>query len=124
MNSVSCTGSIVVNSTSTPSTMLTSTTKWNRAASRGGTSLPHCQPKYCATVYLADRVHLRVQRMEQGGGGGHDAQREQPAEREPDQDVGPHGGQLLRSPALLDAAGREEEHLVRRHGGGEQRDRE
>ena len=55
MYSVSRTGSTVVSSRSTPSSTLTSSTLWNRAASRGLTRLPHCQPKYCAAAYAADR---------------------------------------------------------------------
>ena len=46
---------MVVSSRRTASSTLTSSTLWNRAASRGLTRLPHCQPKYCAAAYAADR---------------------------------------------------------------------
>src|SRR3954452_21727642 len=49
--SVTLIGSTAVTPTTTATKRETSTTRWNRAASRGRTSLPHCHPKYCDTVY-------------------------------------------------------------------------
>ena len=43
-------GSTVVSSMPTPATNDSSTTVWNRAARSGSTNLPHCQPKYWATL--------------------------------------------------------------------------
>src|SRR2546427_12186709 len=47
-------GLIVVSTTATAAIRVTSTTRWNRAASRGRTYFPHCQPKYWATLYPQD----------------------------------------------------------------------
>src|SRR5690349_7407418 len=47
-------GSIAVTPTTTATTIDARTTRWNRAASRGRTSLPHYQPKYCDIVYPQD----------------------------------------------------------------------
>src|SRR3954454_17903587 len=49
--SVTLIGSTAVTPTTTATKIETSTTRWNRAASLGRTSLPHCHPKYCDTVY-------------------------------------------------------------------------
>ena len=135
-------------------------TTWNRAASRGRTNLPHCQPKNCArcsrttvrsraprrtsrrrmpmsrnarpTLPSATRRAApswpRVSTSTPGGaedqrGDAHDRQREQAAEREPEEHVARMTGEVLARPALLDRAGGEEEHLVGGHGGAEQRDR-
>ena len=55
-------------------------------------------------------------------GARHDRQRQQPAEREADEHVGPVLVEVARRPAVLDRAAGEEEHLVRRHRRAEQGD--
>src|SRR3954453_539451 len=47
-------GSMVLNPSTAPASRLRITNRWKRDASFGRTNLPHCQPKYCATVYPDD----------------------------------------------------------------------
>ena len=58
---------MAVTPTTTATTIETSTTRWNRAASRGRTSLPHCHPKYCEM-----RVAARQRGLERGTEGARD----------------------------------------------------
>jgi HNH endonuclease len=72
---------------------------------------------------LRQLVHRDVERGEDQRRRGHDGERQQPAQRETDHDVGPMvDGEIAAGPVLLDGAAREEEHLVGRHGGTEEGD--
>ena len=62
-------------------------------------------------------------RQEHHGGARGDRHGQHPAEGEADEHVQPRLGEVLHRPALLDAAGGEEEHLVGGHRRTEQRDR-
>ena len=62
---------------------------------------------------LAEGVDLTPSGWKTTAAQRHDGQRQQAAEREADEHVDPLGDQVLAGPALLDAAGGEEEHLVR-----------
>ena len=75
------------------------------------------------SAHLATAGRRRCRRgRAPGAAHGHDRQREQPAEREPDEHVGPVDVRSLPVQPLLDGAAGEEEHLVGRHRRAEQGD--